>query len=227
MSRGGYRNILVITDHFTRYAQAIPTRNPRARTTAEMFINHFVGLYIFPKRIHIDQGRNFESTSIKEMCAVLGLEKSHNTPYHPMGNGMTEKFNQTLIRMLRTLEGEKKVNWKAHVAPLVHAYNASRHASTKFSPFYLMFGRKPRLAIDLVLGGEEVKAVSKGYGKFVESLRKNFQAAYKVAMQGAEKARDVRKRRFNLRARAGTIEVGDRVLVRILAHGGKHKLTDN
>ena len=129
--------------------------------------------------------------------------------------------------MLRTLEGEKKFNWKADVAPLVHAYNASRHASTKFSPFYLMFGRKPRLAIDLLLGGEEVRAVSQGYSKFVESLRKNLQSAYKVAMQGAEKAREVQKRHFDLRARAGIIEVGDRVLVRILAHGGKHKLADN
>ena len=90
-----------------------------------------------------------------------------------------------------------------------------------------MFGRKPRLAIDRLLGGEEVRAVSQGYSKFVESLRKNLQAAYKVAMQGAEKAREVQKRHFDLRARAGTIEVGDRVLVRILAHGGKHKLVDN
>ena len=96
MSQGGYENILVITDHFTRYAQAIPTRNQTARTTAEMFINQFVVHYGLPKRIHTDQGRNFESTLIKEMCAVLGLEKSHTTPYHPMANGMTEKFNQTL-----------------------------------------------------------------------------------------------------------------------------------
>ena len=161
------------------------------------------------------------------MSALLGLEKSHTTAYHPMGNGMTEKFSQMLIRMLRTLEGEKNVNWKAHVAPLVHAYNASRRGSTKFSPFYLMFSRKPRLAIDLLLGGDEVKAVGQSYSKFVESLRKNLQAAYKVAMQGAEKAREVQKRHFDLRARAGTIEVGDRVLVRILPHGGKHKLAGN
>ena len=59
MSRGGYENILVITDHFTRYALAIPTRNQTARTTAEMFINHFVVHYGLPKRIHTDQGIQF------------------------------------------------------------------------------------------------------------------------------------------------------------------------
>ena len=61
----------------------------------------------------------------------------------------------------------------------------------------------------------------------MESLRKNLQAAYKVAMQGAEKAWEVGQRRFDLRAWGGTIEVGGRVLVRILAHEGKHKWADN
>ena len=69
--------------------------------------------------------------------------------------------------------------------------------------------------------------MSQGYSKFVESLRKNLQAAYKVAMQGAEKAKKVQKRHSDLRTRAGTIEIGDRVLVRILAHGGEHKLADH
>ena len=135
MSQGGYENILVITDHFTRFSQTIPTRNQTARTTAEMFLNQFVVHYRLPKRIQRDQGRNFESTLIKEMCTLHGLEKSRTTPYHPMGNGMTEKFNQTLIRMLRTLQGEKKFNWKAHVVPFVLAYNASRHAVRFCHPF--------------------------------------------------------------------------------------------
>ena len=68
--------------------------------------------------------------------------------------------------------------------------------------------------------------MGQGYSKFVESLRKNVQSAYRVAMQGAEKAREVQNRHFHLTARAVTIEVGGRVLVRILAHGGKHKLAD-
>ena len=145
-----------------------------------MLINHFVVCYESPKRIHTDHGRNFESTLIKEMCEVLCLEKSHTTPDHPMGYGVTEKYNQTLIQILRTLEGEEKTNSKVHEAPFVHAYNASRHASTKFSPFYLMFSCKPRLDIDLGEGEYKVEAVSPGYGMFVESLRKIMKVLYSV-----------------------------------------------
>ena len=66
-SKGGIENILVITDHFSRYAQAIPTRNQTAKTTARVLFDHFVVHYGFPARIHSDQGQNFESNRLKEL----------------------------------------------------------------------------------------------------------------------------------------------------------------
>ena len=62
----GVGNVLIITDHFTKYALAIPTRNQTARTTAEAFFDNFVAHYGIPDRLHTDQGANFESELIKE-----------------------------------------------------------------------------------------------------------------------------------------------------------------
>ena len=92
--KGGYPNILVITDHFTKYAVAIPTRNQTAKTVAEAFFNNFIIHNWFPKRIHADQGANFELNLIKEWCKITGMEKSRTTPYHPMSNGITEALNR-------------------------------------------------------------------------------------------------------------------------------------
>ena len=125
-----------MTDHFTRYAQAFPTRNQLAKTTAKIIFENFVVHYGFPARIYSDQGRNFESSLIKELCSLACVHKSWTTPYHPMGNGMVERFNQTLLKMLGTLEDHQKQDWKSYVAPLVHAYNATLHDSTGFSPFF-------------------------------------------------------------------------------------------
>lgn len=122
-SKGGFENILVITDHFTRYAQAFPTRNQLVKTTAKILFENFIVHYGFPARIHSDQGRTFESSLIKELCTLAGVEKTRTSPYHPMGNGMTERFNKTLLNMLGTLENHQKEDWKTYVAPLVHSHN--------------------------------------------------------------------------------------------------------
>ena len=122
-SKGGFQNILVLTDHFTRYAQAFPTKNQTAKTTAEVLFNQFIVHNGFPQRIHSDQGANFQSRLIKELCHIAGIEKSRTTPYHSMGNGMCERFNRTLLGMLGTLTPDQKTSWKSHVAPLVHAFN--------------------------------------------------------------------------------------------------------
>ena len=226
-SKGGFEKILVVTDHFTRYAQAFPTRNELAKTTAKVLFENFIVHYGFPARLHSDQGRNFESSVIKELCSLAGVEKSRTTPYHPMGNGMVERFNQTLLNMLGTLDNHKKEDWKSYVAPLVHSYNATKHPSTGYSPYFLMFGRHPRLATDAYLGissPEENAIVSQDH--YATKLKKRLQFAYKVASQEAEKAAERNKLNYDLKVREATLDIGDRVLVRQVAFKGRHKISD-
>ena len=130
MSKGGYKNDFVITDHFTRYAQAFPTRNQTAQTTARILYDNFIVHYRFPCELHSHKAQNFESKVIQHLCKTGGIKKTRTTPYHPMGNGQVERFNQTLLWMLGTLENSKKSDWKSYVPSLVHAYNATRHEST-------------------------------------------------------------------------------------------------
>ncbi len=223
-AKGGYQHILVITDHFTRYAQAIATRNQTARTTAEALVNHFFVHYGIPKRLHSDQGANFDGTLIKEMCLILGIDKSRTTSYHPQGNGMCERFNRTLLNMLGTLEPHQKADWKSYLSSLVHAYNSTRHESTKETPFYLMFGRQPRLPVDLLFGLE--RADGKKMSSYVESMKQRLNEAYDKASAASSQARRKQKVNYDHKARGAVISPGDRVLVKIVAYDGKHKISD-
>ncbi len=179
--KGGMQYVLVITDHFTRHAQAIPTRNMTAKTTADAFINHFVRHYGLSKRIHSDQGANFESNLMKEVCSVTGIAKSRTTPYHPMGNGQCERFNRTLIDMLGTLDHPKKSDWAAHIGPLVHAYNATRHDTTGQTPFFLMFGRD--VCRWIWRSAWTGTYSSSPLGKYASELRDRFRRAYSIARE--------------------------------------------
>ncbi len=223
-SAGGYENILIITDHFTRYALAVPTKNQTARTTAEAFFNNFVVHYGLPKRKHSDQGANFQSKIIKELCQITGMEKSRTTPYHPMGNGLTERFNRTLLNMLGTLQNAQKKNWKSHVAGLVHAYNCTRQTTTGFSPYFLMFGRQPHLPVDLAFGlDDDTKQPST---KYVDEMKDRLKKAYDLAARSIMTAQGRQKEGYDRRARGAILQPGDRVLVKRVAFDGKHKLAD-
>ncbi|XP_021370401.1 uncharacterized protein LOC110461302 [Mizuhopecten yessoensis] len=132
-----------------------------------------------PRRIHSDQGANFVGELIHQLCAMANIKKSRTTPYHPMGNGSCERFNRTLLGMLGTLDPKEKGDWKRHVGPLVHAYNSIRHDSTSYSPFFL-FGRHPRLPIDLAFG-VDIGGKHQTLSGYVSSLRDNLKKAYNLA----------------------------------------------
>ena len=224
-SKGGFENILVITDHFSCYAQAIPTRNQTAQTTAKVLFENFFVHYGFPAKLHSDKGANFESKVIRKLCNIAGIQKSRTTPYHPMGNGMVERFNRMLLNMLGTMSEKQKSDWKSHVPTLTHAYNAAMHESTGFSPFFLMFGRHPRLAIDAFLGIRSSEE-RKSHQDYADKLKNRLSDAYKCASEEAANKGEKYKHYYDKGIRHSVLEVGDRVLVKKVGIKGKHKLAD-
>ncbi|KAK7893154.1 hypothetical protein WMY93_022306 [Mugilogobius chulae] len=218
-------NILVITDHFTRFAVAVPTKDQKARTVAKALWDNFLVYYGFPSRLHSDQGRDFESRTIKELCSLIGAEKVRTTPYHPQGNPV-ERFNRTLISMLGTLEEKDKHHWRDFVKPVVHAYNCTRNDSTGYSPYELMFGRQPTLPVDLILGLKPPTETHTTHSDYVQSLRQRLKESYALAAENSRKSGERNKLRFDAKVKSAELAEGDRVLVKNVNIRGKHKLAD-
>lgn len=221
----GTKNILVITDHFTKYAVAIPTADQKAKTVAKALWSNFFIHYGIPERLHSDQGRDFESAVIKDLCQLLGIKKTRTTPYHPRGNPV-ERFNRTLLQMLGTLQEEDKTKWREFVQPLVHAYNCTKNDTTGFFPYQLMFGRQPSLPIDVAFGikPEGEKRIS--HVEYVKKLQESLQKSYKIAVEYSKKTALRNKQRYDLKMRESTLQAGDRVLVKNVGIRGKHKIAD-
>ena len=217
-AHNGTQYVLVITDHFTRFARAVPTRNMSAKTTAEALLA-FCQSFGIPKRLHADQGANFVGKVITELCSLLGVEKSRTTAYHPQGNGACERFNRTLIRMLGTLPPEKKKNWPKHIGMLTMAYNSTRHESTGYSPYYLLFGRNPRLPIDNLFPRDSVP-------KQIDEVREALEWAWSKATEKDQNKKDKNKTFYDRKVRGATLSPGDRVLVKEVAFDGPHKIKD-
>lgn len=147
----GIENVLVMTEVFSKYTLAIPTHDQQALTVAQVLVTKWFCKFGVPARIHSDQGRNFESCLIQQLCSLYGIEKSRTTPYYPAGNGQCERFNRTLHILLHTLPVSRKRDWQSCLPQLLFSYNTTPHQSTGESPFFLMFGQEPRLPVDFLL----------------------------------------------------------------------------
>lgn len=224
--KGGIGNVLVITDHFTKYSLAIPTKDQKATTVAKALWENLICHYGYPKHLLSDQGRDFESKVIKNLCELTGIKKIRTSPYNPRCNGQTERMNRTLLDMLGTLNHSQKQDWRKYVGPLSHAYNCIVHGTTGYSPYYLMFGRHARLPIDLMFGTDPDKRSLKGPQQYVKDLRDRLQFAFEVAKENAEKSAIQNKNYYDQKARAAALAPGDRILVRNIGLQGKHKIAD-
>ena len=98
----GNRFILVMSDYFTKYVEVIPVADQPAETCANAVIEHFIARWGSPLQIHSDQGAAFESNLFNELCSILQVTKSRTSARNPRGNGQVERFNRTLIKMVKS-----------------------------------------------------------------------------------------------------------------------------
>ena len=228
VASNGMENVLVMTDSFTKYTQAIPTKDQRARTVAKTLVKEWFVRFGVPIRLHSDQGRNFESQVIQELCAIYGIKKTRTTPYHPSGNGQCERFNRTMHERLRTLSLEQKRRWPEHLPEIVYAYNCTPHSSTGYAPYFLMFGRKPRLVVDNMLGlntdQPDVQSDS-CIDEWVADHYNRLSIAYKQALDKQEAEATRRKRLHDLDTNDDGLPVNGLVYLRNHP-SGRNKIQD-
>ena len=132
-------------------------------------------------------------------------------------------MNQTILQMLRTLEESQKSRWKDHLNPLTHAYNCTKNSATNYSPFFLMFGRHPRIPLDVILGRKTQKP--KNHEQYLQKWTNAIKEAYEIAKTTSDKHHKKDCDRRNVHATLGNLQAGDRILVRNLSErGGPGKL---
>ena len=225
--KGGYQYGLVVCDHFTRFAQVYPTKNKSGKQAAECIFNNFILQYGLPHRIHHDQGTEFNNRLWSRLHQLTGVAASRTTPYHPEGDGQPERFNRTLISMLKCLGQSEKQEWNKHLSKLCFAYNSTVHKSTGFSPFYLMFGREARLPLDYVFGIdlEETNVVGqRTYDEYVKKWDESMRQAVEIAKKNVSAGQTWNKNAYDKKIKGVQIVEGDKVLLRNRQKGGTGKL---
>jgi len=139
-TKSGNQYLLTIMCQFTRFPEAIPLRNIKARKIVDSLIKFFTFVGS-PVSLQSDQGSNFMSTLMQQVMHELGVKQYKSSAYHPESQGAIERFHQTLKNMIRAYCFEYQREWDQGIHMLLFPVREAVQDSLGFSPFELVFGR--------------------------------------------------------------------------------------
>ena len=211
-SRLGHKYILVICNYATRYPEAVSPRSCEAERITEELMKLFSQVVI-PKEILTDEGSNFISWLLAEIYTMLQVRAIRTTPYHSQMDGLVERFNQTLKAMLRRTVNQEGKDWDRLIPYLLFAYREVPQASTGFSPFELLYGRKVRRPVDVVKEQWEADEKSnESVVSYILAIQDKLASMADLVGKNMKKAQETQKHWYNQNAREKTLEPGERVL---------------
>ncbi len=206
----GNRYIIIYMDYFSKWPEATATSDQKADTTARTFIQDIICRHGCPTKLLSDRGKNFMSELMQSVCATLGVKKIQTSPYHPQSDGMVEKFNSTILKILSMYCEKNQRDWDEYLSLALFAYRTATHESTGESPFYLLYGRDAILPVNLHYNIPTTYADERAYK---EVLTERLQDAWKLTRINIQKAQEHQKSSYDKSVIASDFHIGDQVLI--------------
>ena len=204
--------MLTIMCTSTRFPEAIPLRNIKAKTIVKALTKFFSFVGV-PKAIQSDQGSNFMSGLFQQVMHELGVRQYKSTAYHPESQGALERFHQTLKTMLRTYCYQYEKDWDEGVHLVLFAAREAVQESLGFSPFELVFGHTVRGPLKLLKEKWLTETSSLNLLDYVSNFKERLYNACKLAQENLKSSQTKMKRWYDKDARNRVFKPGDKVLV--------------
>ena len=208
------RYILTIIDYATRYPEAIPLPSIEAERVAEALASVFTIVGV-PKQMLKDQGSQFTSEIMKQVCRLLSVHRMTTTPYHPMCNGLVKRFNGTLKQMLKRMCAEGPRDWDRDINPLLFAIRKAPQESLGFSPFEMLYGRQVRGPMTILreLWTEVSTTETKTTYQYIIDSRERLENTCQAAHKELQKSSARYKHHSGKQSKVREFSVGDKVLL--------------
>ena len=211
----GNRYILTLVDYGTRFPKAVPLSNIETERVAEALVDIFCRVGV-PREMLSDMGTQFTSGLMSKVSCLVSRKHLTTTPYHPICNGLAEKFNGTLKQMLRRLCHQKPKDWDKYINAALFAYCEVPQESLGFSPFELVYGRHvrgPMTILKELWTNEVADSEVKSTYQYVTDLREKLELTSHMARENLRKAASRYCKYYNRKTRTRSMKVGDKVLV--------------
>jgi hypothetical protein len=139
-SSGQHKWILTATDYFTKWIEAVPTRNATDKVIINFLETNTFARFGCPSKLATDNAQDFKSNAMIDFCGSQNISLTHSTPYYPQGNGLAESSNKNLIRIIKNLLTESKKSWDSKLKYALWDDRINTKKSLGTSPFQLVYG---------------------------------------------------------------------------------------
>ena len=193
----GNRYIINIIDMFSGWPEAFPTKSKSAGTVAKILMKYIIPRHSCPRVIVSDNGTEFCNAVIDQINAFFNIKHTTTSIYHPQANGKVERFNRVMSDALAKLVDRSQRDWDSKIPAILSAYRTAKNESTKFSPFYVIYGRDPVLPVDTLLApkyryqGEE----------YVPTMLENMHSAHHQVRHNLEQSHERNKVYYDRKAK--------------------------
>ena len=212
MTDNGYNQVLVMIDHFTKYAEAVPCITASAEETCDHLINTWIARHGCPMTFQSDNGTAFVGELTKELMRRSQVAQAHSTTYHSQTNGLVERQNRTLVSMLRVYCSRYMTDWDRYLPQVMGAYNSTQHSTTGASPHRMLTGHEKSLSLTFFYPEYEGKKTSPQV--YVRDVIRRQQELNDLCRRNTQQAQARQRKRFDKKAAgAKAYSVGDYVWV--------------
>ncbi|KAL5015646.1 hypothetical protein ScPMuIL_007270, partial [Solemya velum] len=217
--------ILVVGDLYSKWIESYPIPDQEAKTVAQVLTYKFFTRFGVPKQLHSDQGGNFESKLFKELCSLLGINKTRTTAYRPESDGMIERFNRTMKNILSKYVQADQSDWDLHLPTVTMAYRSSIHETTGVTPNFMMLGREINTPLNIMV--ELPSDLPKTSVEFVAKMQEKFQSSFDLVRNQVSTQQRRQKLNYDKKISGKAFHVGDKVWLYVprSAKGLSPKLT--
>ncbi|MCO5612776.1 hypothetical protein L7F22_067046 [Adiantum nelumboides] len=154
----GKQYILTAIDYMTRWAEAASVARITAADVSKFVLDYICSRYGTPLEILSDRGPGFRTDFLDALLENLSIKHVHSTPYYPQCNGLVEKTNGVLCKIITKHVRDRPQDWDKHLTAALWAYKTSFKVSTQFNPYHLVYGQEALLPIEVELGSLRVLA---------------------------------------------------------------------
>jgi hypothetical protein len=226
VTKRGHKYAVVFMDYLTKWPEVFPVRDQTAPTIAQLLVEKIITRHGVPAEVLSDRGANFLSGLMQAVHEVMGIRRANTTAYHPQTDGLVERFNRTLLDMLAKTAHDQQREWDFCLPFVLFTYRCSPQASTGESPFFLMYGRDPRLPTEAALS-PPVPRTQYDLDDYKTKAVRRMSEAWQMAQKKIVIAQRRQSVQHDRHARLSKFCLGDRVFIfnPAMKSGKAHKLS--